>query len=251
MKYEIYGGVARYIRDVTSINFLPIRPMHQHGDRQSASLHVKRSYLPARRAAKRIFLGLLGLLVAGLIPVEPAAAQTSTAPWDWIIQHICADASNRPVAVDPYGGCPAGTQDRRLGLQNSLPYWKHDQPTAKSPNGTQRHNSHPLRDRQFGGIISANDFDPHQPTSAAHHGYDVYRAVDGYVSSSATETLAATARASSAPAARHGTAGVFPQIVPSSVATWRVRAGLLPDLLGLSRTERATLCGAMRIDDQI
>ena len=126
------------------------------------------------------------MLVAGLIPVEPAAAQTSTAPWDWIIQHICADASNRPVAVDPYGGCPAGTQDRRLGLQDSLPYWKHDQPTAKSPNGTQRHDLHPLRDRQFGGIISANDFDPHQPTSAAHHGYDVYRAVDGYVSSSAT-----------------------------------------------------------------
>jgi hypothetical protein len=33
---------------------------------------------------------------------------------DWLIQRICADSAGRPIAVDPYGGCGAGSLERRL-----------------------------------------------------------------------------------------------------------------------------------------
>lgn len=159
--------------------------------------------------AKKIVLVALGSLLINLVPVLPAVAQTSTNPWDWIIQHICADASDSPVAVDPYGGCPAGTRDRRLTLNDQLPYWKHDQPTAKSSDGAQRHDSHPLPDRQFGGSISANDFDfMHQTawritdmTSTAYKMATCRRAP--------RETPPAIGRASSARLACRGAAACF------------------------------------------
>ena len=51
--------------------------------------------------AKRVVVLLIGLLAVVLAEGGPAAAQTSTDPWDWIIQHVCADASDHPI-----GGCP-------------------------------------------------------------------------------------------------------------------------------------------------
>ena len=128
-----------------------------------------------------------------LLPPSAALAKAHSAdPWDWIIQHVCADASDRPVAADPYDGCPAGTHERRLKLGDPMPYLRHDQPRPDLPHGVQRHNSYPLADRRFGGLISANDmdFDYHEPYGVMHpgdgDGYDVYRVADGYVSGSGT-----------------------------------------------------------------
>ena len=132
-------------------------------------------------------------LLAPLFTVGPAAARAhSTDPWDWILQHVCADASDRPVPADPYDGCPNGTHERPLKLGDPMPYLRHDQPAPGHPDGFQRHDSYPLVDRHFGGVVSASDFDfdYHEPYGAMHpgdgDGYDVYRVSDGYVSGSGT-----------------------------------------------------------------
>ena len=132
-------------------------------------------------------------LVAPMLMVRPAhAGAHSTDPWDWIIQHVCADASEHPVPVDPYDGCPSGTHERRLKLGDPMPYLRHDQPAPKHPRGLQRHDSYPLADRHMGGIVSATDFDfdYREPYGVMHpgdgDGYDVYRIMDGYVSGSGT-----------------------------------------------------------------
>ena len=134
---------------------------------------------------------LLGFFVAGVFAAEPSAAQTSSSPWDWIIQHVCADASDLPVPADPYYGCPAGTHKRRLTKGDPMPYFRHDQPWPGYPNGYQRHDAYVLLD-QRGGFVSANDFDfdYYAPYGVFHpgdgDGYDVYRVVGGYVSGSGT-----------------------------------------------------------------
>jgi len=52
----------------------------------------------------------------------------SVDPMDWHIQHICADSANRPIAVDPYDGCGVGSSERRLQLDDPMPYLCRDQP---------------------------------------------------------------------------------------------------------------------------
>ncbi len=95
-----------------------------------------------------------------VLGAEPSAARAhSTDAMDWLIQHVCADKEDNLVSVDPYGGRPAGTHERRLALGEDLPYYGHDQPEPGHPLGLQRHDDHPLVDRHYGGIFSANDFD--------------------------------------------------------------------------------------------
>ena len=103
------------------------------------------------------WIGLFLLLAFSAFPSPALARAHSADPWDWIIQHVCADASDRPVPADPYNGCPSGTHERRLKLGDPMPYLRHDQPGPGQPHGFQRHNSYPLVDRHFGGIVSAND----------------------------------------------------------------------------------------------
>lgn len=125
-----------------------------------------------------------------LLAGEPSGAGAhSIDPMDWLVQHICADASDRPTPVDPYGGCPAGTRERRLDVNDPLPYYRHDEPGQQShyPLGFQRHDAYPIVDRRYGGIVSANDFDFDYsgPYGVMHpgdgDGYDVYRVVNGWV----------------------------------------------------------------------
>ncbi len=74
------------------------------------------------------------LIAAWLFLASPAHAKAhSTDPWDWIIQHVCADSSDRPVPADPYDGCPSGTHESRLKLGDPMPYLKHDQPGPNHP----------------------------------------------------------------------------------------------------------------------
>jgi hypothetical protein len=46
--------------------------------------------------------------------VAATAANSSTLPteYDWLLKDVCADATNTPVAADPYYGCPAVSGDR-------------------------------------------------------------------------------------------------------------------------------------------
>ena len=55
------------------------------------------------------WIGLFLLLAFSAFPSPALARAHATDPWDWIIQHVCADASDRPVPADPYDGCPPGT----------------------------------------------------------------------------------------------------------------------------------------------
>lgn len=113
---------------------------------------------------------------------------------DWLIQHVCADELNKPIAVDPYGGCPAGTHERRLAVGEDLPYYRHDQPgqNRDHPLGFQRHDAYPLVDRRYGGVFSANDFDFDyvEPYGVMHpgdgDGFDVYRVAKGWVTGGGT-----------------------------------------------------------------
>ena len=57
--------------------------------------------------------------------IEAAADVTQlpqTDPMTWLVKTVCADAQNRLVTVDPYGGCPAGTTIRKLKSGDPLPY---------------------------------------------------------------------------------------------------------------------------------
>lgn len=133
----------------------------------------------------------LSVFVAfALVAAEPSPARAHSAdPMDWIIQHVCADASDKAVPVDPYGGCFRGTHERRLNINEPLPYYRHDESGQKSghPLGLQRHDAYPIVDRHYGGVVSANDFDfdYSEPYGVMHpgdgDGYDVYRVANGWV----------------------------------------------------------------------
>jgi hypothetical protein len=123
-----------------------------------------------------------------------SARPHSTDPMDWLIQHVCVDAANRPIAVDPYNGCPAGSRERRLGLSDPMPYLRHDQPgrNGDHPNGYHRVDSHPIIDVHTRTIVAANDFDFDYvaPYGAMHpgdgDGADLYRVANGYATGGAT-----------------------------------------------------------------
>jgi len=143
----------------------------------------------------RISSIFLGAIFALLFSTAPAFSNThSNDPMDWLIQHVCVDASNKPIPADPYNGCPAGSRERRLALGDPIPYLRHDQPGKNNdhPDGFQRHDARPMIDMHAGTIVSANDFDFDyiEPYGIMHpgdgDGFDLYRVVDGYVGGGST-----------------------------------------------------------------
>ena len=138
------------------------------------------------RLVDRLSIFAVFALVAA--ELSPARAHSAN-PLDWIIQHVCADASDKAVPVDPYGGCFQGTHERRLNINEPIPYYRHDEAGQKSghPLGLQRHDAYPIVDRHYGGVVSANDFDfdYSEPYGVMHpgdgDGYDVYRVANGWV----------------------------------------------------------------------
>ena len=98
---------------------------------------------------------LWATVVVSLCTAVPAiGAATPPVGSDWITKDVCADSSNRPVAADPYDGCPAGTTQRDIAEGEELPYINHDQPgpDGDHPNGYQRHDAYPVTD------LSGNPF---------------------------------------------------------------------------------------------
>jgi hypothetical protein len=137
------------------------------------------------------------LLVLALLLFASSSASArphSVDPMDWLVQHICADSANRPIAVDPYDGCGAGSLERRLRLGDPMPYLRHDQPGKDSdhPNGFQRLDSHPIIDVHTRTIVAANDYDfDYVDSYGSMHpgdgdGFDVYRVTNGYTTGGGT-----------------------------------------------------------------
>ena len=147
------------------------------------------------RVMARIALFLTAFGSLALAAAEPTAAREhSTDPMDWLIQHICADAADKPVPADPYDGCPAGTHERRLKIGDPMPYLRHDMPgrNGSHPLGFQRHDAYPLVDLHYGGIFSANDYDFGYSSPYGRFepgdgdGFDVYRVWRGYATGGGT-----------------------------------------------------------------
>jgi hypothetical protein len=144
----------------------------------------------SRTAAHASAVVLLFFFATGSVSSRPHSVD----PMDWLIEHICADSADRPIAVDPYDGCGSGSTERRLRLDDPMAYLRHDQPGKEGnhPNGFQRLDSHPIIDAYSKTIIVANDydFDYVEPYGAMHpgdgDGFDVYRVADGYTSGGGT-----------------------------------------------------------------
>ncbi len=105
---------------------------------------------------------------------------------EWIIPKVCSDSSNRPVAVDPYGGCPAGAKLRPLAVGDPLPYRKLDQ------TGLQYKDVYPRTAADGSGVIvlSFDFIDPKNDGASTFKvwadGYDAYVIRDGWASGSET-----------------------------------------------------------------
>ena len=135
------------------------------------------------------------LLAAALFwPVVSATtANSSTLPieYDWLLKDVCADATNTPVAADPYYGCPAGTTERDIQVGEPLPYINHDQPQVGHPDGFQRHDAYPVIDSTGNPlVVNALDFGYDRPYGTFEagdgDGYDLYRIRNGWFSAAAT-----------------------------------------------------------------
>jgi hypothetical protein len=151
------------------------------------------------------------VFVAGSASANPH----STDPMDWLIQHVCADLADRPIAFDSYYGCPAGSRERRLGLNDPMPYLRHDQPGKNEdhPDGYQRHDAHPMIDVHTQTVVSANDFDFDyvEPYGGMHpgdgDGFDLCRVANGYVTGAVRATAVVIPKRSSGPIASHTVVG--------------------------------------------
>jgi hypothetical protein len=121
------------------------------------------------------------------------AAHSAALPsvYDWITKDVCADASNQPVAADPYDGCPAGTTERDIQIGEALPYLNHDQPYTGHPDGYQRHDAYPVLDKSGNPLIVVEmDFGYDRPYGTFEagdgDGYDLYSINNGWVSAGGT-----------------------------------------------------------------
>jgi len=113
--------------------------------------------------------------VIATYPLSPAAT-------DWLVKSVCVDATDRPVAVDPYYDCPTGTRRRKIDVGDPLPYHNVNQ------TGNLRSDSFPLVDTK-GKALYFRTFDwaPFDRLDNNTDGYDVYALQDDWVSISATK----------------------------------------------------------------
>ena len=105
-----------------------------------------------------------------------------------------------------------------------------NQPHPQHPHGMHRHDSYPLIDRHFGGVVSANDldFDYHEPYGVMHpgdgDGYDVFRVADGYVSGSGSRDGSGYRQTFFGPGCRpYNGWGLFPHLVPRRIGARSLR----------------------------
>ena len=157
---------------------------------------------------------LLPALSLWIGPSSNSAISATLPPeYDWLLKNVCADASNRPVAADPYYGCPAGTTERDIQIGEPPPYVNHDQPQAGHPDGYQRRDSYPVLDKSGNPLaVNAMDFGYDRPYGTFEagdgDGYDLLTIRNGLGERLGERaTAAAIPRRSTARAARRTMAG--------------------------------------------
>lgn len=105
-------------------------------------------------------------LVASLIYLglarTPAKSASAQAHWetvyDFLVQDVCVDRDNHilpnATPIDPPSKC---ARHRNLGIDEPLPYHKHDWPraddAAEHPNGYQSNDTFPIHTRAFGTAV--------------------------------------------------------------------------------------------------
>lgn len=142
-----------------------------------------------RSTLRWLLLPVLSLWIAS--SSNSVIAATLPLEYDWLLKNVCADASNRPVAADPYYGCPAGTTERDIQIGEPLPYVNHDQPQAGHPDGYQRRDSYPVLDKSGNPLaVNAMDFGYDRPYGTFEagdgDGYDLLTIRNGWASASET-----------------------------------------------------------------
>ena len=114
--------------------------------------------------------------------VTPAPVQTVTNlnqndPYTWLLKSVCVNSNNQVVAIDPYGGCPAGDSIRKMQSTDPLPYNNYDL------SDVQVHDSVPIQDLS-GNTLALVYFDwaPfHQfNLTDGSDGWDVYGVQGGW-----------------------------------------------------------------------
>ncbi|HUO56126.1 MAG TPA: hypothetical protein VMU27_01685, partial [Candidatus Paceibacterota bacterium] len=116
-------------------------------------------------------------------PSGPTVADLdSTNPMNWLIKSVCVNATtNVALSVDPYGGCPVGTNIRKIQIGEGLPY--HNFHGYILGQHTQN-DSFPLKDLNGNTIVlSTHDQLPVNIFNLydGSDGYDVYAVEDNEV----------------------------------------------------------------------
>lgn len=99
-------------------------------------------------------------LVTVTFCAQSATAQTadvnqllSSDPMTWLVKSVCVDAQSYPIAVDPYGGCPAGAGIRKIAVGDPLPYHNIEQ------FGYQQRDAFPISNPRDGKTWIINTYD--------------------------------------------------------------------------------------------
>src|ERR1700730_2533118 len=168
-------------------------PAHHLGI-QGYCHHRPGNYNCAKEEGRRMFikspLATATFLVSCCVAAPAMCAATPPPGSDWITKDACTDGSNRPVAVDPYYGCPT---QRDIAEGEELPYINHDQPgpNGDHPNGYQRRDAYPVTDLS-GNPLVVNEFDfgyfqlYFAFEAGDGDGYDLYSIRNGWVSATQT-----------------------------------------------------------------
>jgi hypothetical protein len=132
--------------------------------------------------------------VAAALVVSIASSRSDVAgpkdqqAFDFLIQKVCVDRTDRAIPSDPYR-CPAGDTLRALRPGEALPYHRFDQPLADRPDARQRRDSYPVRLRS-GEIEVVSTFDrvPFDHFKPDRDGYSLTVVREGWVSSGGTRS---------------------------------------------------------------
>lgn len=130
----------------------------------------------------------VALLFCGLSSSPLRAATTVDGlpqddPATWALKSVCAASDGDLVAADPYGGCPTGTELRKIGPGDPLPYNSYEQM------GYQISESMQLLDASWSPLwMHSFDYAPFNQFNlfSGSDGFDVYARIGGSLSVSGT-----------------------------------------------------------------
>jgi hypothetical protein len=130
-----------------------------------------------------------GALLLCALACSPVRAATTVDglpqddPATWALKSVCAASDGNLVAADPYGGCPAGTDLRKIWPGDPLPYNNYEQM------GYQISDSMQLLDASWNPLwMHSFDYAPFNQFNlfSGSDGFDVYARTGSYLSVSST-----------------------------------------------------------------